>query len=86
LEESKGHTLIAFSSDGKKLAAAGGVVSKMSVWTLPERKKLEFKDEAFGWDAQAICFSPNGKLLAAGGEGYLEPVREVLLSPVFSRV
>lgn len=59
---------VAFSPDGKMLAAAG-VGTKIELWDTQTGKLLETLD-GHGEDIQALAFSPDGKLLASASDDY----------------
>ncbi len=63
--------LIAFSGNGARLVSAGGGNNKISIWTMPAEKRVEPKQAAIGGLEDAISVSPDGKLLALGGEGFM---------------
>jgi WD40 repeat protein len=61
--------LIAYSKDGKKLAAAGNRIDYTSLWELPSERRVEVGDSLYS--GNIITFSPDGKLVALGGENRL---------------
>jgi RNA polymerase sigma factor (sigma-70 family) len=75
---------VAFSPDGKKLAAAGNGVL---LWDAATGKALDGLKEGVGdLGLYALAFSPDGKLLAAGGPDGLVAVLDVRTGNVISSV
>lgn len=60
-----GYSMVAFSPDGRFLAAAG---NHLKVWSAIDGKPLFSvdRDLFYGLDVQSIAFSPNGEVLAFG--------------------
>ena len=56
---------VAFSPDGKLLAAACGKTGEVRVWGFAERSEVQFREAAFPGSVGSVAFSPDGKLLAA---------------------
>jgi WD40 repeat protein/serine/threonine protein kinase len=57
---------VAFSPDGKRVAAANGVDRTVNVWDMATRK-LIFSLTGHTSDAYGVAFSPDGKQIATGG-------------------
>jgi WD40 repeat protein len=57
---------IAYSPNGKFLAAAGGVDLKVRLWNIADRT-LQTVFEGHSDRICSVCFSPNGKILASAG-------------------
>ncbi len=60
---------IAFSPDGKKLAALSGeykAIPRLSVWSIAPKKLLH--SVKAGYDLHSVSFSPDGKLLIVNGD------------------
>jgi serine/threonine protein kinase len=57
---------VAFSPDGKLLAAAGGTTGEVLVWSLADQKPVHFASATFRGSVGSVAFSSDGNLLAAG--------------------
>jgi hypothetical protein len=57
---------VAFSPNGKLLAAAMMGAAKLRVWNMADGKDVEFEKPGFNGNFRSVAFSPDGKLLAAG--------------------
>ena len=66
---------VAFSIDGK-LLVAGGVDTKLYIWSVAEKKLASTLTRHGGWILSA-AFSPDGKLLTTGGSDKIALVWEV---------
>lgn len=65
--EPGGPTIIAFNSDGKRLAATSSPVSAVKLWDVPTHQELlEFAGQ---YSFQALAMSPDGKWLASAAPG-----------------
>lgn len=83
LPEGQRVVTLAFSPDNKILAASG-MNNWVSLWKLPERKRVRrFMVETEGYDeVHSLAFMPDGRLLAAGtldGTIYLWQMPQVKL-------
>src|SRR5947209_26100 len=67
-EEKKYFFCLAFSPDGKSLAA-GSQDGATHVWDVASKKKMHALGGRDDW-VEALAFSPDGKWLAAGGGGF----------------
>lgn len=62
-----GPTIIAFNSDGKRVAATSSPVNAVKLWDVPtHRELLEFAGQ---YSFQALAISPDGKWLASASPG-----------------
>ncbi|MCE9563033.1 MAG: protein kinase [Planctomycetes bacterium] len=72
-------TSVAFSPDGKLLAAGFSGGGEIRVWNFANQKELSLTDPAFTGKASgsvmSVAFSPDGKLLAASCDGWGHPGR-----------
>jgi WD40 repeat protein len=55
---------LAFTADGKRLAAAGGQGGRVTVWDVAAAKRIHLLDLAHNSACFALTFSPDGKRLA----------------------
>jgi WD40 repeat protein len=72
LDQSLGGTMpsLAFSPDGKMLAAPFHGITVWNMTTGKELRRFDARGDGLG-GAHAVAFSPNGRLLALGGSGVI---------------
>jgi WD40 repeat protein len=64
-------TVLAFSPDSRRLAAAGTRSSDVWLWSIPDGQPLLLPDVVEGCSVEALAFAPDGRLLAIGGIDWL---------------
>ena len=62
---------IAMSSGGKAVAVAsmGPLGRRITLWDIVSGRRIVLDDEMTDWDVICLAFSPDDKILAAGGQG-----------------